>query len=137
MGTIPLSIYDIDCIIYHPNDDEPGILFWLSDNTTFLNVFHDNQECDEQWGAIEHGLDNEDFIRFHDIRFRAERLKHLEKGHHAEIGYFLQFIFHSTRVFTQPYVDEQSMNEDLDRITNILGTLQEIRASRRFSQTKQ
>lgn len=135
--SIPLFVYDIDCIIYHPNDDEPGILFWLSDNTTFLNVFPDDQECDEQWGAIEHGLGNEDFIRFHDMRFRAERLKHLEKGNNGEIGHFLQFTFNSTRVFTQTYIDEQAMNEDLERITDILGTLQEIRASRRFSHTKQ
>gem|GEM_PF-3026293 len=134
----PILLQRIDCIILRPNNDEPGILYWLSDNTTYLNVFNDDKECDEYWGIIEQGLEEEDdFIRYYDIRFRAKQLRMLRKCYTSELGYSLQFVFHSTRVFTQAYNDERSLNTDLEKVTDILGTLQEIRASRRIAKTTQ
>lgn len=136
-GTHETPASDVDCIIFHPNSDEPGILFWLSGDTTLLKVFHDDIDCNKCWETITEGLGDEDFVRYHDIYFRAERLKLIEKCNTPPLGHFVQFTFHSSQIFKKQYSDEQSLDNDLIKISEILGILQEIRAKRHIVQTKQ
>jgi hypothetical protein len=124
-------------VILRPDDDEHGILSLWSDGTRRLNVFHDAAECDESWATLEEALRNEDCVRYNNMIFRSEQLKALEKGYTQELGHYLHFVFQNSFEFRQQYDDEKRLNSDLNTLTEILGTLQDIRASKRTSPTKQ
>jgi hypothetical protein len=135
--TTPVTIAGLHVAILRPDNDEPGILSLHADGTRRLNVFADDAECDAFWATLEEALQHEDCIRYSDMFFRSEQLRTLEKGYTHEFGHYLHFVFHNAFEFRQQYKDEQRLNSDLNTLTEILGTLQDIRASKRTSPTKQ
>lgn len=136
-NTTEVSIADMHIIILRPDNDEPGILSFWSDGTKRLSVFNDDVECDAYWTHIEQTLQNENFVRYDNMIFREEQLKLLEKCYTEELGHYLRFVFHNLFEFRKQYDDKQTLDDDLNRITDILATLQDIRASKRTSPTKQ
>lgn len=118
-----VSNSEIHIIILRPDEDEPGILSLLADGTGRLKVFADDKECDDFWASIENGIQNDDFVRYHDIFFRAEELKMLEKRHTKRLGHYLRFQFNNGFEFQQQYTDERSLDADLSTVTDILGIL--------------
>ena len=135
--TLPRTLSEVDAFILRPNDDEPGIATYHADGTSCLNVFCDDSACDAYWSKMESTLHNEGFVCYHNIYFRAARLKTLEKCHTSELGHHLRFVFHGTLYFDLQYKDEPELDADLKKVTDILGILQDIRANERAPQEKQ
>lgn len=134
-----INLPEVDCIIFRPRDDEPGIIYWSSDGKTRTEVFADDWECDTAWASIEESIEEEDFMHFYNIRFRPGSLKALNKSHTPESGHYLQFIFHGheSHRFKQPYADEKTLDSDLGQLTDILTELQDTRAGRNAPATIQ
>lgn len=135
--TVSVNISEIDVIVFRPNDDEPGIFSSYADGRKRLCVFGDDAECNECWAALEKEFQNEDFICYNNIFFRVNGLKSLDKYEFPELHYYLHFVFHNDFEFRRRYEDKKMLDEDLNILNEILGTLQDIRASRHASPTKQ
>jgi hypothetical protein len=133
--TPTLNLAEVLVIIVRPNDDEPGILCFHTGGVRRLYVFSSDAECDEACASIERELHN--FVHFHSMFFQPAELKSLDKCDTPEYGHHLHFIFHSGGTIRQQYEDEQTLDDDLNTVNNILGTLQDIRASKHTSPTKQ
>lgn len=134
---LPVTVAEMSVIVFRPNDDEPGILSLRPDGTRLFNVFGNDAECDEYWAVIEENIQNEDFVRYHGMFFRAEELKMLNCCESTDRTHYLHFVFHNGFEFLQTYTNETMLITDLSKITDILGTLQDIRASRCPPETKQ
>lgn len=139
MGVNPTTVSnsEIHIIILRPDADEPGILSILADGTGRLKVFANDEECDQFWMEIENSIQNDDFVHYYGVYFRAKELKMIEKCHSKAQGHYLRLQFNNEFEFHQRYTDAEKLNTDLSKITDILGTLQDIRASRMPSPTKQ
>ncbi len=128
----------VDAVLLRPHEaDEPGILFWLIDGTEALHVAATDAECDEMWAQIEGKLSNELFVRYDGIMFRAESLVRVDRRNTPEIGEHICLELRNARKFSQQYKDADQLTEDLGKVTEILGTLLEVRASRGTNPTKQ
>lgn len=128
----------VDAILLRPfEDDEPGILFWLTDGTTLFHVTSTESECDEMWANVEKKLLNDDFIRYHNVMFRAESLQNIDAKNTPQSGNCICFKLRQGREFIHRYEDHLQQNKDLEELTAILSTLQDIRASRYAPSVKQ
>ncbi|KKU78373.1 MAG: hypothetical protein UY04_C0040G0004 [Parcubacteria group bacterium GW2011_GWA2_47_7] len=133
---VPIEL--IDAIFLRPDEaDEPGILFLLKDGGTVLSVLGSDAECDTMWTTIEEALPNSDFVRYHSVMFRAESLESVEQRKTPQLGDCIYFGLRNRRKFARSYDNLTELNQDLEEVTAILSTLQDIRASTRASETKQ
>jgi hypothetical protein len=134
---IPVNLTMVSSIVFQPEDDEPAILFLYTNGERYLCVFGDDAECGNMRAHIESELRNENFIRYHSLFFRAEDLLALTKCESVDRCHYIHFAFNNGFEYWQTYDDEQQLDTDLNVITDILATLQDIRASKRTSPTKQ
>lgn len=132
-----MDITQVDVVVLRPEKDEPSMLFLCRDDSQFLIVFGDDAECDAYWNRAEAEFINKGFVRYYGTFFRADALKTLEKCQDWEDGTFLRLVFYNSFEFRQPYESEQQLVADMDKLTNILTTLQDIRASQCPPETKQ
>lgn len=131
---IPLS--EIDYIVLRPDNNEPGITYWLSSGNSVVDVFGDDQECNEAWGAIEEGLKNRSFLHSYGIFYNAYRLRTISKNHTEEFGHHLSFRFTRTPGFKRRYADEQTLDLDYAQHLHLLALLQDMRSGYEASPTK-
>lgn len=135
---IQVPLDTIDAVLLRPHEaDEPGILFWLIDGTEALHVAATDAECDEMWATIERKLFNELFVRYDGIMFRAESIVRVDRKNSPGVGEHICLQLRNARTFSQQYNDADQLSEDFGKVTEILGTLQDIRASRSANATKQ
>lgn len=132
-----ITLTEMSVIVFRPHDNVPEILLLRADGITMVHHFGNDADCDECWVAIEENIKNDDFLRYYSMFFRAEELQSLDKRRSTDLAHYLHFVFHNGFEFLQQYNDQQQLNADLQSLTDILATLQDIRASRYPPETKQ
>ena len=121
--TTDIHLHNIDCIVQRPLPTEPGITYWLTDKTCFVQVFADDADCDASWEELLRGLSNKGFVRYHGLYFRATQLRSLEKCHSNEKGHALKLTFFSDFQYYQCYDDEDILNSEHAQLSGILSQL--------------
>lgn len=135
--TRPILIRDIDAIILDPDGDAPAIGYWLSNGDRLLDVHHDERECQEIWNIMEEGLSNQDFLKYNNMFLHVNTISRFERRSTPALGHHLIFWFKNGRSLIQQYDDEQEIVDDARSISEILATLQDIRASAARPTTRQ
>ncbi len=123
--TTDISLHNIDCIVLRPDPTEPGITYWLTDKSCFVQVFADDGDCDATWEEMLRGLLNKGFVRYNGLFFRATQLRSLEKCHSNEKGHALKLTFFSGFQYYQCYDDEGALNSEHAVLLGILSALQD------------
>ena len=126
---IPFQLDLIDCIVLGDEGDRPSVTYWLSSGECHIHTFCDKEDCIVAWAIIGEELEGHGFVDGQDVFLHAGALKELKKLHTPELGHHISFVFHSVFEATWKYPDEQSLDEELTRISNVLAILQEKRAT--------
>ena len=132
----PIPLAEIEAVVFNSTIDPPNIVYWLSGGETYVNATPNLPEFTEFAEAIQEALREQDFVQYHSIFFRADSLQACERRYSQELGDYLSFVFQGGHEYREQYVDLNALEDDLKQVTDILSTLQDIRASRLASTIK-
>ncbi len=132
----PIPLASIEAIVFNVIVDPPNIVYWLSGGETYVNATVGMTQFNELCAGVQEALGNEDFVQYHNLFFRAERLQTCERRYSQELGDYLSFFFQGEHEYREQYTNRALLENDLQKITDILSVLQDIRASKHASSVK-
>ena len=132
----PIPLAEIEAVVFNTTVDPPNIVYWLTGGETYVNATTGLPEFNEFGEAIQEALSEQDFVEYHNLFFRADRLQTFERRYSQELGDYLSFVFQGGHEYREQYVDMAILDDDMRKVTEILSTLQDIRASKHAPSAK-
>ena len=121
--SLRVTFSEVDFFVLHPDEDEPGLRFFLNNGESMLQVFGDDAECDAVWEAIHAGLRNQNYVRYQRIIFRPHRLFDATQLWSEEFGYHMYFRFINGFEYREKYVGAEGLLQDWNTLMEIFGSI--------------